>query len=48
MIYFFLERDAVLLFALRPESGYAVGEFVAGGELLSPPLAYLPVANADY
>ena len=43
------ERDAVLLFALRPENGHAVGEFVAAGDLLSPQLICDDgLAIADY
>ena len=48
-IYFFLIRSQFCIFTLRAEHGHAVGEFVAGGDLLSPQLICdVPVAIADY
>jgi hypothetical protein len=48
--YLFLpDTAAVFFFTLRTEHGHAVGEFAAGGELLSPQrICDVPVVNADY
>jgi len=47
--YLFLPDTAVFFFTLRTEHGHAVGEFAAGGELLSPQrICDVPVVIADY
>jgi hypothetical protein len=49
IIYFSLKETQFFLFALRPENGYAGGEFVAAGDLLSPQLICDDgLAIADY
>jgi hypothetical protein len=46
---FFPDTDTVFFFTLHAEHGHPVGEFVAGGDLLSPQLICgVPLVIADY